>query len=286
MATQFERFTSQVLTPWSRPNCVLLESVDSTNRLARELATSIYSGGSEPTATWVLGYEQTAGRGRLGRSWQSNAGTGIYATLLLPICGPIDAERLLSLPIAVGVATCRAMASIVGPTTQSDPLQGQVEDDPASRIGLKWPNDLLFDERKLAGILIEVVEGSADHRCAAIGIGVNHGSGQASLPHPNATSLRLIAESCNRPLPTLAECAVVLCNSVFEELDLARSRAELLADYQELSVHRCGDRLKWTSSTGLVEGVFDRFDVSGRIVLQTEKGTVKISAGDVLLTAS
>jgi BirA family biotin operon repressor/biotin-[acetyl-CoA-carboxylase] ligase len=120
-----------------------LESTDSTNDRARELAIE-----GAPSGTVVTADEQSAGRGRHGRRWSAPAGTALLYSAVLR---PLDLRHLL-LPLAAPVAVAEACESV-----------GGVE------CRIKWPNDVWLDERKLAGILIE----ARPPEWAVIGIGVN-----------------------------------------------------------------------------------------------------------------
>lgn len=126
-------------------------AIDSTNTQAKKLAFS-----GAPAGTVLIADRQTAGRGRLGRQFQSPAGMGIYMSVILrPQCPP---EALMHLTCATAVAMCDAVESAVG-----------------IRPGIKWTNDLVYANRKIAGILTELSvdpkTGLVDH--AIIGIGLN-----------------------------------------------------------------------------------------------------------------
>lgn len=122
--------------------------IDSTNA---HLMRSVADGA--PTGTVCLAEAQTAGRGRLGRNWLSPFGANIYLSVLWRFEDP---SRAAGLSLAAGVAVVRALAA-----------RGIRE------VGLKWPNDILFGERKLGGILLEVT-GEAHGQCAVvIGLGLN-----------------------------------------------------------------------------------------------------------------
>jgi BirA family biotin operon repressor/biotin-[acetyl-CoA-carboxylase] ligase len=125
---------------------VHLRVVDSTNSRARELAAT-----GAPHGTLVTAAEQTAGRGRQGRSWVAPAGSALLCSLVLR-----ELPRLL--PLAAGVA----VAELAGPEAQ-----------------VKWPNDVLVAGRKLAGIL---VEGRPQEGWAVLGIGINVALDEADLP--------------------------------------------------------------------------------------------------------
>jgi len=138
---------------WARflgvPGVHLRRELPSTNTLLREMA----SRGPLPPFTLLLAGTQSAGRGRGGNRWYSPEGSGLWLSILLPVRDPARAGLL---PLAVGVATARAIES-------SAPQVG--------RLSLKWPNDLFLGERKVAGILCEA---TADFlQGIVVGIGIN-----------------------------------------------------------------------------------------------------------------
>ncbi|MBI5947501.1 MAG: biotin--[acetyl-CoA-carboxylase] ligase [Chloroflexi bacterium] len=145
-------------------NLVYRRVVVSTMDVARELATA-----GEPHGTLVLAEEQTAGRGRRGRSFQSPAGGNLYFTLVLRL--PVDVHRRLPLIVPLAVANaCREEGA--------DAL-------------IKWPNDIWVGRRKLSGMLIDA-ELAPEGPIAFPGIGINVNSDPSTLPGlaDVATSLR------------------------------------------------------------------------------------------------
>ena len=136
--------------PW-RDTLYWYDTIDSTNTHLKTLAKD-----GAPEGTVVLAGHQTQGRGRLGRSFHSPQGGGVYLSLLLrPQCPP---EQLMHLTCAAGIAACDAIDAVSG-----------------FRPGIKWINDLVADSRKLGGILTEL---SIDPQTglvnyAIIGIGIN-----------------------------------------------------------------------------------------------------------------
>ena len=135
--------------PWSdRLHC--FQSIPSTNDYLKKLARE-----GAPHGTVILADHQTGGHGRMGRSFQSPAGMGVYMSILLrPDC---PATELMHLTCAAAVAMCDAVEQTAG-----------------LRPGIKWTNDLVFQKRKLGGILTELGfsrSGSVDY--AIIGIGIN-----------------------------------------------------------------------------------------------------------------
>jgi BirA family transcriptional regulator, biotin operon repressor / biotin---[acetyl-CoA-carboxylase] ligase len=132
-----------------------LPTVDSTNLEARRLAEQ-----GETGPLWIVSAEQTAGKGRLGRSWVSEVGN-FYGTLLLPTNAPLSSLPQLSFVAALAVHQAAS---------------GFVDE---SRITLKWPNDCLLDGAKFCGILCEAL---GDGR-VAIGIGINIAHVPEGLPY-------------------------------------------------------------------------------------------------------
>ena len=136
--------------PW-RQHIHWTESTESTNTLAKTLAAE-----GAPHGTVVIADRQTGGRGRMGRSFCSPAGKGIYMSVILhPQCSP---HKLMHLTCAAAVAACDAVARV----TQLLP-------------DIKWTNDLILNEKKLGGILTELSfsPGNESNFSAIIGIGIN-----------------------------------------------------------------------------------------------------------------
>jgi len=140
---------------WSDPRLVATRfgdvrwfaTVDSTNRYLLERAAQ-----GEPEGVVAVADEQTAGRGRLGRSWTAPAGAALLVSALLR--PPVSAERRHLVVLAAACALLDALDSLVGSL-------------PAA--GVKWPNDVVIDDRKLAGVLAEADAGGA----VVVGVGVN-----------------------------------------------------------------------------------------------------------------
>ncbi len=206
---------------------------------------------------------QTAGRGRLGRPWLCPPGAGLTFSVLLRPRG-VPPARLGWLPLLAGVAIVAALAGAAGLDAR-----------------LKWPNDVLAGEAKLAGILAE-----ADGGAVVVGAGVNIYQQRAELPVPTATSLRLAA-----PLAAGPGARERLLVAILREF-AARYRG-----WQERAgdADRCGLRAEYLrhSATvgravtvtlpggGSVSGTAAGVDPGGRLVVHTGTGQIQVSAGDV-----
>jgi len=160
---------SRLRTPGFWAGFNLLDVTDSTNRCAMEMAES-----GAPHGTVVVADAQTAGRGRLGRSWVSPPARNVYVSLLLrPDMSPAEGARL---SLVAGVALADAVEAMGVPGA------------------LKWPNDLYLDDRKAAGILAEMASGADRVRHVVIGAGVNVNMVPGDFPPEisgKATSLRI-----------------------------------------------------------------------------------------------
>ena len=214
-----------------------LRVCDSTNARARALA-----GHGAPHGTLVTASEQTAGRGRQGRTWSAPAGQSLLMSLVVR-----EFDALL--PLRAGLA----VADLAGP----DAL-------------VKWPNDVLLDGRKLAGVL---VEGRPQEGWAVVGIGVNVAVDVASLPEDvreRAASLGRTPEALE---PSLSELLQAL------ELRLAQPAEATLRTLRERDALR-DQRLRWAQGEGVGAGI----DVDGNLLVRLASGeTVSLRAGEVHL---
>ncbi len=263
----FDQFVGELRSRSRRlpDNLVLMDTVDSTNRFVKALVERFFEEESTPQTALVVAFEQTAGRGRQGRSWVSTAGRGLYCTWLQPLpvagAGPLE-DQLGALPLLAGVGVCRALTGLVD-----------------GRAGLKWPNDVLVDGRKIAGILIETVVGREGGMVAVIGFGVNYDFGVGGeLPTPVSTSLALETERA----PSRAAVVERLATSLERELSRAGDPVYALDAYRPCSVHREGDEVSCRIGGETVSGRFAGFDDGGRFRLETPAGLRTIASGEVI----
>lgn len=141
----------QLRARWRVPAIRAYGEATSTMDLAHVAAAD-----GAPSGTVVVADVQTAGRGRSGRRWISDAGAGVWATI---IERPRDVDALAVLSLRVGLALAAELQAVVEP-----------------RIALKWPNDLLVTGRKLAGVLVEARWRDGAPEWVAVGVGVNRTS--------------------------------------------------------------------------------------------------------------
>jgi BirA family transcriptional regulator, biotin operon repressor / biotin---[acetyl-CoA-carboxylase] ligase len=213
-----------------------LRRVNSTNAQARALAES-----GAPHGTVVSASEQTAGRGRQGRTWAAPTGQALLFSVILR-----DPPRLL--PLAAGITVAE-------------------EAGPEARI--KWPNDVLLNGRKIAGIL---VEGRPQQRWSVLGIGVNVAVDLAELP----AELRDRAGSLDRR-PAEIEPTLTRLLTGLERWLVAPPRALLAAVRGRDAL--AGRPVSWRTGRGEASGIDD----AGRLIVLTEGGRVELEAGEVHL---
>ncbi len=213
-----------------------LRLIDSTNARAAELASR-----GAPHGTLVTARAQSAGRGRQGRTWIAPPGRALLCSVLLRDPPPL-------LPLAAGVA----VAELAGPTAQ-----------------VKWPNDVLLDGRKVAGIL---VEGRPQEGWAVLGIGLNVAIQPQEFPSELRHSAGTLGLEPDAIEPTLARLLELLDRWIGAEaadvLDGVRARDALLDKH-----------VRWAEGEGTAAGI----DADGRLVVRTAGGRVALDAGEVHL---
>ena len=244
------------------------DSADSTNTRARELAAAGAEHGTVVTAA-----EQTAGRGRQGRVWTAPAGKALlYSAIVRPL-----EERHLMLPLAVPLAVCEAAEEL----------------RPGIECGVKWPNDVLVEGRKLAGILIEA---RPQDGWAVVGVGLNLTISPEEFPpdlrdkavsifDPNKEGRGESRRHEQREVPsglppTLFAAAEALNRHLARWVEA--EAAEVLAAWRERDALK-GREVAWEGGSGVADGVDDR----GYLLVVTAAGDrIAVGAGEVHLTRS
>lgn len=194
--------------------------------------------------TVVVAWRQVAGRGRLGRAWADTGEDGVAVTFVLPDLPPE------SLAVRSAVAAARAAATFV----------------PGASVGIKWPNDVVADGMKLAGVLVERADGRA---YAGIGLNVRQRSFPAELA-PHATSLALLGHDADR-LDVVLEL-VRAVDAVLTEGEDAVYRTYATLD--RLTGRACG----FLTPAGPVRGIVRRVDPRRGLCVETPSGDVFLPA--------
>ena len=206
-----------------------------------------------PPGTVVVADEQTAGQGRHGHLWHSELDSGLYISVLLQV--PVGAV----LTLALGLATAEAI------TRETD-----------LHCDLRWPNDIMIHEKKVAGILVQLLGSAA---VAGIGINVNH----LSFPGPlaaEATSLSVETGRCH----SREDLSIALLRSIdsFCSMLTQGGAKPVLRMFSQASSYAKGKRVPVRMGDRVVTGITDGLDDSGFLRLRKEDGSLElILAGGV-----
>ena len=242
--------------PW-RDTLHWYPDIDSTNTQAKRLAKE-----GAPHGTVLIAGHQTGGRGRMGRTFQSPDGQGVYLSVILrPNCAP---AQLMHLTCAAGVAMMEA-----------------VENASGIRPQMKWINDLVIDRKKLGGILTEMSVDKGMVEYAVVGVGINCLQ-QATDFSPEiaglATSLSLAAGCTIVP----AKLAAAMTEALWKmDRRLFTEKAQLMAEYKENCI-TLGKEIQVIRQDQICHGKALDLDEDGGLLVQYDNGTLQsVSSGEV-----
>ena len=241
-----------------RHSLTVLEEVDSTNRYLLERADTLENGAA------CLAEAQAAGRGRRGRRWIATPYHNLMLSMLWRFTG--GPGELAGLTLAAGVAIADALEAY-----------GLRE------VRLKWPNDVLWNERKLGGLLAEVRGEANGPTVVVLGVGVNgylsesHG---AEIDQPWTDITRISGQP-----PARNRLAALLLQHLYETLErFARKGFEPFRDDFERRHHYHGKSVRMIHGSGATAGTVQGVDAHGAIVLQTRGGEqLKFHSGEISL---
>ncbi|HEX9492355.1 MAG TPA: biotin--[acetyl-CoA-carboxylase] ligase [Thermoanaerobaculia bacterium] len=235
----------------------VIPRVASTNLIARRIVEECIENELSLPQAMIIAGEQFAGLGRNARSWSSPAGKGIYATTLLT--RPATELPLIPLAIANIVAT-------------------YLRDVFAIDARIKWPNDILVDGRKIAGILIEA-RVQDDRLFLVIGIGINVEPINDDS-RPNAVAISEVSQRDFRGITAAIEAFI---EHLDERLSYPFDRETVLAEWRSFSVHKPGDRITCVIGDRTTSGTWVGIDESGRALLRNGDEVMAVSAGDLMM---
>jgi BirA family biotin operon repressor/biotin-[acetyl-CoA-carboxylase] ligase len=236
-----------------------LGDVGSTNTVCMEMARA-----GDPGNVWVTARRQLGGRGRRGRVWISEEGN-LYASLLLIDPAPISAMG--SLPIAVALSLYRAIVSEM-------PWA-------ADRVAIKWPNDILVDDMKVSGILVEAENLGDGRQAVVIGCGVNiaHRPDNPLYPTITLTEAGVTTSPESLFARLMQELAEVL--TVWDE---GRGIAAVVDGWKR-HVKGIGGAITVNLPDRSISGVFSGIESDGRLQLRLPTGEIMpIASGDVFFS--
>ena len=235
----------------------VIPRVTSTNLIARRILDECLGNELSLPQAIIIAGEQFAGRGRNERVWSSPPGKGIYATTLLT--RPAAELPLFPLEMANAVAT-------------------YLSDTFGIDARIKWPNDVLVDGRKIAGILIEA-RVHEDRVHMLIGTGINLEPVESDT-RPNATSVSEVAGSGYSGIDAATAAFIEHLDGRFAN---PTHRRTVLDEWRRRTVHKIGDRISSVIGERTVSGTWNGIDEHGRALIRTDGETIAVSAGDVIV---
>jgi BirA family biotin operon repressor/biotin-[acetyl-CoA-carboxylase] ligase len=253
-----EQIRDGLTTRWLGKTIHWYDAVDSTNLIAIEMAQR-----GAPEGTVVLADQQLSGRGRSNRSWHSPAGVGIYCSIVLrPKMAPAKGQLI----------TLMASVSLVEAIARRTGLSPRV----------KWPNDILINNRKVAGILLESRLSGAQIGYAVIGFGINVNNDSADLPEDIRVKASSLLVELKKPVDRST-----LVMDIFSEFEKIYDKfqrqdfAVILEQWRHYS-STLGQRVRIWQRDRALEGIALDVTEDGGLLLKVEgdKQTV-IHAGDV-----
>ncbi len=244
------------------------DEIGSTNAEALARARA-----GDPGHLWVVSDRQTAGRGRRGNAWSTERGNLAASLLMLTAA---DASAVATLGFVAGIALDAALRHAAPEVEARVALDGAAGG--GDRIALKWPNDVLLDGAKLAGILLEAEKAPDGRMAVVVGIGVNVRHAPTDLPYPAASLAGLgAAAGAEMVFAALSECWCEAAAAWDDGRGFPAVRARWLDRASGL-----GGAVAVRIDGEVTRGVFETIDETGRLVVRTESGARRtITAGEV-----
>ncbi|MBU1335128.1 MAG: biotin--[acetyl-CoA-carboxylase] ligase [Alphaproteobacteria bacterium] len=246
------------------------DSIGSTNSEALASASA-----GDPGGIWFAARQQTEGRGRRGRQWESPHGNLAATLLIVPEADPTLAATL---GFVAGVSLSTALSAILPGGLVKIGIDGADGLGGNSRIALKWPNDVLADGAKLAGILLEASKLPDGRHAIAIGFGVNAVAAPQGLPYP-ATSL--VELGVSRTAEDVFEALSDAWVDVFGVWNDGRGIGDVLKQWRA-SAAGIGAPVAVNQNGEVLRGIFETIDDAGRLIVRADDNRrIAITAGDV-----
>ena len=253
-----EQIRNGLTTKWLGRTIYYYDAVESTNLLAIELAQQ-----GTPEGTVVLADKQLSGRGRGTRSWHSPAGVGIYCSVVLRPTTPPAKAQLITLMAGVSIVKAIALRTGLSPR-------------------VKWPNDILINDKKVAGILLESMISGAQMGHSVLGFGVNVNNGPADLPE----NLRMKVSSLLMELKKPVDRSTLLIE-IFSELErlyhiFQHEDFPIILEQWRRYSSTLGQRVRIWQKDQATVGIAVDLTEDGGLLVRLEGGKqIVIHAGDV-----
>ena len=247
-----------LLSPPPSANVVWFDELDSTASFADRLMDLWPTADAEPLPeTLVVAARQSGGRGRGDNRWASPVG-GLYVNWL----APIPAGALALLPIAAGLVLAEAVETLA----------------PGTAVGLKWPNDLQVDGRKLGGVLCRS-RGGGESVWASVGFGIN----VTAVPELGGAAARPVSLGALGFSGDAGDAFRAIASAYLQRIHPALAGGDAtLARWEARSVYRRGDAVKLRLETGVVEGRFNGLCRDGRLELAVAGEVRRFAVGEIV----
>jgi len=244
-------------------NVIYLPSTLSTNDVAKTIVEKMLAESEDVRPTIIVAGEQTAGHGRMGRSWTPLPGA-LAVSVIVP--WPEGPERV-RVPVRAGIALARGLSRAF-----------------ALDVRLKWPNDLLVNRRKLGGILVEARANDEGEGWAVVGVGLNVRGTRKDL---DARGLRDATSLEDAGVAAAKLAGVAPLSALLDILDVPlggdAGKDPLPEAFAAVSAHAPGDTMSVMDAGRSVSGVFRGVNADGALRLSTGRGEETIVSGDVVL---
>lgn len=248
-----------------------LNGFDTVGSTSNEAARAAQAG--DVGDVWFAALKQTQGRGRRGRAWETAHGNLAASLLVVPAADPAISATL---GFVAGVALNRALSEVLPGGMVRTGVDGA--DATGTRIALKWPNDVLADGAKLAGILLEAQKLPNGEMAIVIGFGVNVVAAPADLPYPATSIVELGSDASSETIFAALADSWVDCIQIW---DNGRGVAEILELWRR-SAAGIGAEVAVSREGDIVRGIFETIDDAGRLIVRANHNQrIAITAGDV-----
>jgi len=227
--------------------------VESTNGSAFEAAAA-----GAPDGTVIVADAQRAGRGRLCRHWSSPAGCNLYLSILLR--GPFPQTVVTALPFLAAVATRDAIRDVIGEAA------GVI-------VHIKWPNDLIINDRKVGGILVEARSAGGESLLAVVGIGLNVNWPSHAMPDELKATATSLEQELGRSLDRSGLLTAVLHRFDHGFGRLCKEGAMWLIDEWSRSCQTLGQTVDIETSSGSLTGLAEAVEPGGLLRLRHTDGS-------------
>jgi len=245
-------------TVFGQEHYFYFREIDSTNNFAKQLAAEGY-----PEGTLVIAERQTAGRGRRGRQWHSEPGQGIFMSLILRPILPVKELSRITMFIAVAIVETLNEVGI--------------------KSGIKWPNDVLINGRKIAGILTEAVTDMDGIEYIVTGIGLNVNTLIKDFPEEFRSIATSVREEAGRVVPRVELLRVLLLQleNRYQQL-ISGGFSEILEKVRSLSLV-IGHDIQIDSVNGITNGQAIDIDNNGFLMVRDAMGNIHhVMSGEIL----